>query len=67
VKQPSPAEARILALAAQSGVRRPDKVTASEWRKTFDWLSLHPIDSVNIWSALTPAPPSRASGPMTGA
>ena len=43
------AEARRIALAAQGfGVQRSDKVTAAQWRRTIDRLSLHQIDSVNI-------------------
>jgi uncharacterized protein YcaQ len=49
VEQISPGEARRIALAAQGfGAQRPDKVTAAQWRKTIDRLSLHQIDSVNI-------------------
>jgi uncharacterized protein YcaQ len=49
VEQISPAEARRIALAAQGfGARRPDKVTAAQWNKTIDRLSLHQIDSVNV-------------------
>src|SRR5215472_6503721 len=45
----SPAEARRIALAAQGfGARRPSKVTAAQWLKTIDRLSLHQIDSVNV-------------------
>jgi uncharacterized protein len=49
VEQLSPAEARRIALAAQGfGARRPNKVTAAQWLKTLDRLSLHQIDSVNV-------------------
>ena len=49
MEQLSPTEARRIALAAQGfGARHPDKVTAAQWRKTIDRLSLHQIDSVNI-------------------
>jgi uncharacterized protein YcaQ len=49
VERLSPTEARRIALAAQGfGARRPDGVTAAQWRKTIDRLSLHQIDSVNI-------------------
>jgi uncharacterized protein len=49
VEQLSPAEARRIALAAQGfGARRRDKVTAAQWLKTIDRLSLHQIDSVNV-------------------
>ena len=49
MEQISSAEARRIALAAQGfGVRRSDKVTAGQWLRTIDRLSLHQIDSVNI-------------------
>ena len=49
MEQLSSAEARRIALAAQGfGVQRSDKVTAAQWRRTIDRLSLHQIDSVNI-------------------
>ncbi|RBP18356.1 hypothetical protein DFR50_101302 [Roseiarcus fermentans] len=49
MEQLSSAEARRIALAAQGfGVRRPGKVTAAQWLRTIDRLSLHQIDSVNI-------------------
>jgi uncharacterized protein YcaQ len=49
VEQLSPAEARRIALSAQGfGAQRPPRVTAAQWRKTINRLSLHQIDSVNI-------------------
>lgn len=49
MEQLSSAEARRIALAAQGfGLRRSNKVTVAQWRKTIDRLSLHQIDSVNI-------------------
>ena len=45
----SAAEARRIALSAQGfGLRRKEKVTAAQWLRTIDRLSLHQIDSVNI-------------------
>jgi uncharacterized protein len=49
VKKLSLAEARRIALAAQGlGGSRPERVTAAQWLRTLDRLSLHQIDSVNV-------------------
>jgi uncharacterized protein len=49
VKKLSLAEARRIALAAQGlGGSRPERVTAAQWLRTIDRLSLHQIDSVNV-------------------
>jgi uncharacterized protein YcaQ len=67
VEQLSPTEARRIALAAQGfGTQRPEKVTATRWRKTIDRLSLHQIDSVNILVRAHYLPAFSRLGPMTG-
>ena len=67
MEQLSPAEARRIALAAQGfRARRPGKVTAAQWRKTIDRLSLHQIDSVNILVRAHYLPAFSRLGPMTG-
>jgi uncharacterized protein YcaQ len=65
VEQLSPAEARRIPSRGFS-TERPKKGHGRATAKTFDWLSLHQIGSVNILIRAHYLPVFSRLGPMTG-